>query len=80
MGIVKGTLKITADKSITNVEAFVGLACKMEYILNSHIEISVGCPMGWTMAELPKILAMSFTEEPKAVHLMSIKYDESILN
>ena len=75
-----GTLKITIGDSMGDMNDYVGLACSMELLLNSHIEIKVGCPMGWTMEELPEILAKSFPEKPITVHMVNIEYDKSIMN
>lgn len=73
-------LKITAAASIEDVNNFVGLPCKMSYILNSHISIDITCPVAWTMDDLPTILAQSFIEPPVAVHLLSITILDSFMN
>ena len=74
------TLRITVDASIKDLADFETQPCDMKYILNSHIEVDIKCPIGWNMSELPAIIAQSFIETPVAMHIISVTPDYSLLN
>jgi hypothetical protein len=74
------TLRITVAEGIQDINVFRGLPCNMVFVLNSNVEINIGCPVGWTMDEFPGILSKACTEKPVTLHLISAKFCDSILN
>ena len=71
---------ITAEKTVKDLDNYYGKAVILKYLLNDEYEIEVQMPLNWKEDELPDILANTFVEAPKKIHILSIDTDKRLLN
>lgn len=79
-------MKLTADKSVIDIDNYVGKPCIIKYIVNKMNEVEINLPFNWTYEGLTEIIKEGFfeiTDDPteiRNIHILSIKEDNTQLN
>ena len=78
-------MRLTAEKTVIDIDNFYGKACDLCFVVNGKDEITIQLPIDWKQSELSEIIKEALFTcgdyfSIKTIRITSIKENKTLLN